>query len=92
MTSKHSLRLTQQAQVALTRLASKTPLREPIFTVARGETGGNVVWGVAAYERKTLGDATTISIDGFDFYIDPSVEADLQNKILDYKDGKFSLR
>lgn len=50
------------------------------------------MWGVAAYERKTLGDAAIVNIDGFDFYIDPSVEVDLLDKIIDYKGGKFDLR
>jgi hypothetical protein len=73
-------------------LANETPLQEAIFTVVRAKAEGDILWGVAAYERKTLGDAAIVNIDGFDFYIDPSVEVDLLDKILDYKGGKFDLR
>jgi len=86
------LALSQNARQALSSLAKKTPLRNPVFTIARGKiAGGSVTWGVAAYARDNLKDATIVNIDGFDFYIDPSVEDDLKGKVLDYRNGRFSL-
>lgn len=53
---------------------------------------GDLVWGVALYEHANIDKGTTLlNVAGYEFYIDPSVEQDVANATLDYRDGRFML-
>ena len=86
--------VSKQAGDALKRLFKSNRIGSPVVTIAAGPVleAEDHVFGVGVYEKENLGDEHLLSIDEFDFYIDPKVEAFVRGKCLDLDDnGNFCL-
>jgi hypothetical protein len=86
--------ISPEARAALIRMSSEAGILLPIFTVAYAKMVGTneVRFGVGIYcKDESWEQERVLSIDGIEFYVDPSIEQQLPGKMLHFQNGKFSL-
>ena len=86
--------LSKRAYQALIKASRSLPTQDAVFAVVLGKdvATGVTKFGIGVYERSSLPEhAQIVTVDGLQFYIDPSIGSQLIGKTVDHDAGRFSL-